>query len=136
MGKVLSFNFNKGEVKMYIGNILKERMECLGVSISTLAEDAFLDEDIVSNIINNKISLQEIDELDLEFISSSLYCDVDYFKCSESRNKDIIHASMNRGICDPKTNIVKGRLQRFVEDFIFLEDIIKEVKGGVQGWKK
>ena len=53
----------------------------------------------------------------------SLYCDINYFVDEESRKKDLIHSSMNRGCNDIKSNTVKGQLQVVANDFIFLKQI-------------
>lgn len=131
MGKILEFNnFRRGK-RMFIGDILDKRMKALNISIEALADDTFLDENYIQEIIEDKVSLEEIDPIDIEFISRVLFCKHDYFTSEDVRNRDIIHASMNRGINESSTNVVKGKLQRFANDFVFLKSVLAEVKGGI-----
>lgn len=120
----------KEDVKVYIGGMVKARMEALGVSVSVLAEKTFMEESQINKILNNEVSFDQIDEADLDFISQVLYCKPDYFIDETAQRKDILSSSMNRGCSDVKSNIVKGKLQQFAEDYVFLWDLMNEIKGG------
>lgn len=113
---------------MYIGEILKSRMNALDINIELLADKSFVDQELIEDILENNIDLENIDVFDLELISKSLYCNVDYFIDENVRNKDMIHSSMNRGSNDVKTNTVKGQLQVVASDFIFLRQIMSEIQ--------
>lgn len=113
---------------MYIGEILKSRMKALDIDVNMLADKSLVDTDLIEDILNDKLSLEEIDEFDLELIAKSLYCDINYFVDEEYRKKDLIHSSMNRGCNDIKSNTVKGQLQVVANDFIFLKQIMSEIQ--------
>lgn len=122
---------SKEEEKMYIGEILKDRMNNLGIDIMKLSDEALIDKEQIQDILDNNVMVSEIDEFDLELISQVLYCKPDYFFNQKIREKDILNASMNRGISDSHVNIVKGKLQQFAIDFNFLRNIENEInKGG------
>jgi transcriptional regulator with XRE-family HTH domain len=132
--KVVQFvrksNYHKGEERMNVGGILKKRMKALGINSANLAEQSLVNESIINDIINNKISIDQIDELDLEFISQILYCSPNYFANEEVRKKDIINSALNRGVSDKKSNNVKGKLQQFANDFAFLRSLKLESESG------
>lgn len=111
---------------MNIGSILMERMKAFNIDANTLAEKCFIDNDTIQGILNNVINLSQIDEYDLQLISDVLYCQPEYFTDSIYRNKDIIKASLNRGENDLKSNLMKGKLQRFANDFAFIKELISE----------
>lgn len=115
---------------MYIGEVLKQRMIDLDIHPAALAEEALVDRKVIDDILSNKLSISEVDTFDLEFIARVLFCSVDYFLDETVRKTDIIHASMNRGESSPFVNKVKGQLQSFANDFLFLSNIMAEVKGG------
>lgn len=116
--------------KMYIGEILKKRMQDLDIDISTLSDESLVDEEQIIDILDNKLSANEIDEFDLDLISQVLYCKPEYFLNESVREKDILNASMNRGISDPYVNLVKGKLQQFGNDFSFLRRIKESTSEG------
>ncbi|MTI49720.1 MAG: hypothetical protein FH761_17960 [Firmicutes bacterium] len=113
---------------MFIGATLKSRMDTLGITVEKLADEAILDIEFVQKIMNDKVSIHEIDEMDLEFISDVLYCKPEYFYDQSSKEKDLIYSAMNRGIDDTKSSKVKGNIQNFTKDFIFLKNIMSELE--------
>lgn len=128
MSKVIFLKDRMGENNMLIGEILEERMKCLGINIDELSEKSLIDKEVLIEIINNE---RTIDELELDFISQVLYCTQDYFKDSDIRKKDVLNCALNRGNSDVKSNIVKVKLQQFASDFEFLMTIYKETESGV-----
>ena len=111
---------------MYIGEILRERMELFGFDVEQLSEEALVEKSLINNILNNKIDVEEIDEIDLEFIARTLYTTSNYFLDKNERDKDMLNVSLNRGISDKKTNIIKAKLQQFANDFVFIKEILAE----------
>lgn len=59
---------------LYIGKEVQDRMELLGLIVKEVADKTFLEEDVVAAIINNEISLENIEEFD--FHCSAAYCTV------------------------------------------------------------
>lgn len=110
----------------YIGSELQDRMNLLGVSVSALSEMTFVDEDTISNIIENKLAYENIDEFDMSLICSALHCDDHYFIDGEVRNKDLLISTMNRGKDSIKSKNVKAKLQDFMRDFAFVNEILLE----------
>ena len=108
---------------LYIGKEVQDRMELLGLTIKEVADKTFLEEDVVAAIINNEISLENIEEFDFSLLCSVLHCQEDFFTDS-----DLLSASMNRGLDDKKSMNVKAKLQDFMNDFAFVTDILSEVK--------
>ena len=62
----------------YIGSELQDRMDLLGIEVSTLSEMTFMDEEVIDDIINNKLAYEDIDEFDLSLICNALHCDARY----------------------------------------------------------
>lgn len=128
--KVVTFiNKNGFEGKMGnmgIGNLLEDRMKSLDISATQLADSVFLDEADIDNILENKVTLNQVDSFDLDLISQALYCKPNYFSDPKIREKDLINSSLNRGISDISTNTIKGRIQQLVNDFDFLRGLMKE----------
>ena len=110
----------------YIGGELRNRMELLGISISALSEMTFIDEDVINDIIANKLAYEDIDEFDMSLICSTLHCDDDYFVDDEVRNKDLLVSTMNRGKDSAKSKKVKAKIQDFMNDFAFINEILLE----------
>lgn len=110
----------------YIGSELQDRMDLLGIDISTLSNITFLDEDVISDIINDKFSFEEIDEFDLSLICSALHCDAQYFVNDEVRNKDLLISTMNRGKDTVKSKNVKAKIQDFMNDYAFISGVLSE----------
>lgn len=112
---------------MYIGEVLKERMECFNISTEHLSKVSLVDYDVIEKMLNNEVSVSDIDEISLSFISQSLYCEPDYFIDPSIRNSDVIHSSLNRGDSTSKSNEIKGILQMFCDDLSFLMEIKDEI---------
>lgn len=110
----------------YIGGELQERMNLLGISVSNLSDKAFMSEDMIQDIIENKIAYEEMDEFDLSLLSSALHCDSDYFISEEIRKKDLLVLTMNRGNDTIKSRNIKAKIQDFVKDYAFVNEILEE----------
>ncbi|PSL96324.1 hypothetical protein C6C12_19180, partial [Clostridium botulinum] len=123
MGKVINLTDRCGGDKVRAGVLLKERMECLNVSVNKLSDLSLVEEDIITNIIEQNLSVEDIDEMDLDFISQALYCTPEYFYDSKIREKDVINHCLNRGENNVRANLVKVKLQQFANDFEFLMTI-------------
>lgn len=110
----------------YIGSELQDRMDLLGIDISTLSNITFLDEDVISDIINDKFSFEEIDEFDLTLICSALHCDTQYFVNDEVKNKDLLISTMNRGKDTVKSKNIKAKIQDYMNDYAFISGVLSE----------
>ncbi len=110
----------------YIGSELQDRMDLLGIDISTLSNMTFLDEAVISNIINDKSAFEEIDEFDLSLICNALHCDTQYFVNDEIRKKDLLISTMNRGKDTVKSKNVKAKIQDFMNDYAFISEVLSE----------
>ena len=110
----------------YIGRELQDRMDLLDISISALSEMTFVDEDTLGKIIKNKLAYDDIDEFDMSLICSALHCDEHYFINSEVRKKDLLVSTMNRGKDSIKSQKVKAKIQDFMNDFAFVNEIMLE----------
>ena len=110
----------------YIGSELQDRMNLLGIDVSTLSEMTFMDEDVLKDILNNKQAYEDIDEFDLSLICSALHCDALYFIDGEVRNKDLLVSTMNRGKDSVKSKNVKAKIQDFMNDYAFVNEILLE----------
>ena len=101
----------------YIGSELQDRMNLLGIDVSTLAEITFMDEETISDIIENRVSYEDIDEFDMSLICSALHCDA---------HKDLLISTMNRGRDSVKSKNVKAKIQDFMKDFAFVNEVLLE----------
>ena len=110
----------------YIGSELQDRMNLLGIDVSALSEMTFMDEDAINNIIANKYAYEDIDEFDMSLICSALHCDAHYFIDGKVRNKDLLVLTMNRGKDSVKSKNVKAKIQDFINDFTFVNEILLE----------
>lgn len=110
----------------YIGADLRDRMNMLGVEVSALSEMTFVDEKIISEVLSDKRAYEEIDEFDLLLICRALHCDVLYFVDDEVREKDLVVSTMNRGKDSVKSKSVKAKIQDFINDFSFVNEILLE----------
>lgn len=110
----------------YIGNELRDRMNLLGIDISALSEMTFMDEETLKEILTDKQAYEEIDEFDLSLICSALHCDALYFVDGEVRKKDLLVSTMNRGKDSVKSKKVKAKVQDFMNDFAFVNEILLE----------
>ncbi|GAE26880.1 hypothetical protein JCM9140_2985 [Halalkalibacter wakoensis JCM 9140] len=116
---------------MYIGDVLKERMDCFNMSGDELCEEALIDADDLKSILNNEVSYDKIDELTISFISQVLYCKPEYFISEQYRDNDLVKSCLNRGSSTPKSNEVKGILQGFSEDLSFLMELKRDLEEGI-----
>ncbi len=110
----------------YIGSELQDRMNLLGIDVSTLAEITFMDEETISDIIENRVSYEDIDEFDMSLICSALHCDAQYFIDDKVKNKDLLISTMNRGRDSVKSKNVKAKIQDFMKDFAFVNEVLLE----------
>ena len=110
----------------YIGSELQDRMNLLGMSVSALSEVTFMDEDLINDIIADRIVYEDIDEFDMSLICSALHCDDRYFTDDEVRNKDLLVSTRNRGNDSVKSKNVKAKIQDFMNDFAFVNEILLE----------
>lgn len=110
----------------YIGSELQDRMNMLGISVSTLSDMTFMDEEIINGIIDNKFAFEEIDDFDFALICSALHCDTQYFVDGEVRNRDLLISTMNGGKDSVKSKIVKAKIQDFMNDFAFVNEVLLE----------
>lgn len=108
----------------YIGHILKNRMDMLGISIFDLSEITFINKDIIQAIVENKRAYEEIDVFDLSLICNALHCDMHYFIDDKVRNNDLLISTMNKNKDSSKSITVKAKIQDFVNDFTFLKSIL------------
>lgn len=109
-----------------IGSELQARMDLLGIDVSALSEITFVDEEIISDMIENRISFEDVDEFDMSLICSVLHCDAQYFIDNEVKNKDLLISTMNRGKDSVKSNDVKAKIQDFMNDFAFVNEVLLE----------
>lgn len=134
MSKVLPFvkhNGKKEGENMYIGDVLKQRIDALGLNLDILSENTFIDESFLSKILCNEIKICDIENVDLDIISQALYCTPEYFYSEEARKKDIVNAALNRGFSDVRSNMVKAKLQSFADDFFYLGELFNHNEGGI-----
>lgn len=113
---------------LYIGDIMQERMMQLGLTAVDVADKTFLEEEMVKAIIDNEIEFGAIDPFDISLICNVLHCKVEFFTDDEAKNKDLLFSSLNRGNDNSKSNNVKVRIQDFINDFVFVTDILSEVE--------
>lgn len=110
----------------YIGSELRDRMDLLGIDVSALSEITFMDEETINGIIENRISYEDVDEFDMSLICSALHCDTQYFVDSEVRKKDLLISTMNRGKDSVKSMNTKAKIQDFMNDFAFVNEVLLE----------
>lgn len=79
--------------KVYIGELLRDRMTSLGLSIDELSFKSFVDKEIIIKILNNNISFNEIEYWDIDFISQCVYCTPEFFTNEDVRKRDIIYST-------------------------------------------
>ena len=110
----------------YIGSVMQDRMNMLGISVSALSDMTFMNEEIINDIIDNKSAYEEIDEFDFSLICSALHCDTQYFVDGEARNRDLLISTMNWGKDSVKSRYVKAKIQDFMNDFVFVNEVLLE----------
>ena len=103
-------------------DILKVRMNHLGINIKALAENSFVDEKIINKLINNELNIKDVDMIDVEFIENVLYCLPGYLTDDNVRKKDILYNS--KDFENIKANNVKVKIQSLVYDLEFLNSLL------------
>jgi hypothetical protein len=131
MCKSILVDVKYGGVEMFIGSVINDRMTSLGMSKDELIEKSFVDEDVVKGLLNNSISISDVDVDDISFIAEVLYCTSEYFTNKQVRENDILNSSLNRGKSSLKSNKVKVKIQAIMEDFEFMNSIYEQVESGV-----
>ena len=111
---------------LYIGSELQDRMNLLGIDVSALSEITFMDEETICDIIENRISYEDVDEFDMSLICSYLLSYAQYFIDCEVSNKDLLISTMNRGKDSVKSKNVNAKIQDFMSDFAFVNEVLLE----------
>jgi hypothetical protein len=109
---------------MSLGNLVKERMELFNMDMNLLSNESFVDIETLQHILSDDLE-GEVDEFDINMIASSLYCTPEYFKDAGVRARDIVTNSLNRGLDNSKSILSKAKIQNFVRDFVFIQEIIE-----------
>lgn len=111
--------------RRYIGDTLKKRMDILEIDAATLAEMAFMDAEVVKNIVNNKIPYEKIDQFDMALISSALHCNEQYFEYPDTHN-DFLGKVIDKEKDSDASKKAKIKIQDFLNDFIYVNKIMSE----------
>lgn len=109
----------------YIGNTLKRRMDMLEINAATLAEMTFMDECLIRNIINNKISYEKIDKFDMALICNLLHCDEQYFAHPNIHN-DFLDRVFDKEKDSNTSMKVKIKIRDFLSDFMFVNEVLSD----------
>lgn len=112
----------------FIGKAVQERMNVLNMDAKELASRAFIDETHIQAIINNEVALNDIDEFDFAFICSALHCNTEFFINESIRQKDLLTNVMNSGKSDEKFIKAVAKIQDFINDFNFINEVLLEGK--------
>lgn len=110
----------------YIGSEIQDRMDLLGIDVPALSEMTFMGEEVIDDIINNKLAYEDIEEFDLSLICSALHCNARYFVDDEVRNEDLLVSTMNRGKDSVKSKNVKAKIQDYMNDYAFVNEVLLE----------
>lgn len=108
---------------MMIGNIIRNRMDSLGLSLEEFLDKTGFTNELINSIFNNQINLQ-IDDFETEVIAHVLLCDPSYFFDTQAREKDVIALSCNRGDDTKKSNFAKAKIQKFVMDYLYTKSLL------------
>lgn len=111
---------------LFIGNEIKNRMNCLNISIEELSNKTFLDYNVISAIVNNKQAYEEIDDFNLSLICSVLHCRPEFFTEPLIRERDLLVNAMNQDIDNRKALDVKIKIQDFINDYSFINNILND----------
>lgn len=111
-----------------IGKDMKARMDLLRLTPDELADRTFMEKKDIDAILKDKIELEQIDEFDFSLICSALHCRPEFFTDEKVRERDLLVGSMNRGSDNEKSRKVKAKIQDFMNDFVFVTDVLSEVK--------
>lgn len=112
----------------YIGQDVSERMNMLKIKPKRLADETFMDIKDINDILQNRVPLDAIDEFDLKLICSVLHCKPEYFINEDVKKRDLLISTMNRGNDEDKSVNVKAKLQDFISDFAFVNEVLAEVR--------
>ncbi len=116
---------------MKIGKLLKDRMNLLEISLDDLVNMTYIDSDLLEQLYNNELDFEELDEYDKEILANSLFCSKNYFIDENERKYDIVMCSLNRGKeQDSKAIMTKCKIQKYVNDFLFVKGLRKELNDG------
>ena len=107
----------------YVMNFQEMKMSIRLDRSSALSEMTFVDEDIMKDILADKMAYEEIDEFDMSLMCSVLHCDAHYFTDSKVRNRDLLISTMNREKDTVKSKNVKAKIQDYMNDFTFISEI-------------
>ena len=110
----------------YIGSELQDRMNLLGIDASSLAEITFMDEEIINDIIENRIAYEEVDEFNMSLICSALHCDMQYFIDDEVRNRDFLLSTISNSKDSAKSINTKTKIQDYINDMNFINEELSE----------
>lgn len=110
-----------GEFTMF-GKMILQRMNDLGITIPMLVEQTGISEDNINSFISGKRLLLP-DDFDTLVISKALLCDPMFWFDDSIRKLDVITLSCNRGEDTKKSNLAKANIQKFVEDYLFVESL-------------
>ncbi|MDD6023620.1 MAG: hypothetical protein PUC06_05175 [Oscillospiraceae bacterium] len=108
---------------MKIGEMLHTRMNQLGYTSRSLAVKAFVGESLINDLLANNIEIDQVDELDVGLLCSALHCNKLYFSDEEVRMRDLLVAAQNAKEDDESANLVKARMQDYINDFDLICDI-------------
>lgn len=102
---------------------LQKRMNLLGLSVKELADKTFLSHQYIQNIFDGKVLLSSVDEFDLSLICSVLHCNSDFITDETVRKRDLL---INTRKGDKRAVKVKAKIQDFINDFTFVNEIFSE----------
>lgn len=111
---------------LFIGKEVQERMNSLGLSAEELAEKTFMEYNDIQAIVDNEVALDNIDEFDFSLICSALHCKLDFFTDETVKERDLLVNAMNRGNDNKESMKVKAKIQDFINDFTFVNEILTE----------
>ncbi len=116
----------KGGVVMTFGETLELRMSQLGMDLLALSDLSLVDYDVVKKIVDGLITIEQIDEFELNLISGALHCKPEFFLDENDRNKDLVFSAMNRGHDNKESISAKIKIQDFMEDMNFINEVLSE----------
>lgn len=109
----------------YIGKDLTSRMKSLGISADQLAKMTFIDDSIIESLMNDTYSYDDMDDFDKKLVCDALHCDEKYFDSKKVKSYDLLFATMNRGNDTVKSNLVKIKIQDYMRDYAFVEELMQ-----------
>lgn len=113
---------------MNLGDQMKNRMDLLGLSVPMLAEQTFLSEEILWNLLENRISVTDLDDFDQEILKNALHW-------SDLTGKADSFDRMVVSFDSAGSKSAKIQICDFLQDFAFLslvesdENLHPEMKG-------